>query len=175
MKNLSLLFLFFCIWCNWLTARFCFHLDFQLYEFFFVLVCLYLLVCACACIYMSVCVCLPLILILLWLNFLDSLLDFFHYILKFLGNYQFKHLFFSLLSGFPISCMLNYLTTWWSVLPASHPFLLFTFQIGNLYWPIFIFSNFFFNSVKSTEWAYQRRSTLLLLFLGVAFHFNIFF
>lgn len=110
MKNLLLLFLFFCIWrvfCNWLMARSCLQLDFELSELFSVLVCSCLLVCACVWRYVNVCVsAFDIYLTLTSLHFLDSLLHFFHYILKFLGNYRCKHFFFSFLSAFPISCML---------------------------------------------------------------------
>lgn len=135
MKNLLLLFLFFCIWrvfCNWLMARSCLQLDFELSELFSVLVCSFYW-CVHVCEDMWMCVCLPLIFILLWLLFTFWIHCFISFIIFWnslaITDANISFSLFYLHFQFHVC----YLTTWSSVLPASHPFLFFMFQIGSLY------------------------------------------
>lgn len=86
-----------------------------------------LLVSACLCLErVCVCVCVhaPVFDIIFHFSLL-GFIDFFHYFLKFLGNYQFKY-FFSLLF-LELQFYIVKLTIWWSVLPPSF-FFLFIFQ-----------------------------------------------
>lgn len=119
MKNVSSFF-FFCIWCVfciWLTSRFSFHLVSYLN-----ITCLSVFMFRES---MCVCVCTHLSLILSFTFHFLGFIDFFHYFLKFLGNYQFKY-FFSLLF-LELQFYIVKLTIWWSVLPPSF-FFLFIFQ-----------------------------------------------
>lgn len=111
---------FFCIWCVfciWLTSRFSFHLVSYLN-----ITCLSVFMFRES---MCVCVCTHLSLILSFTFHFLGFIDFFHYFLKFLGNYQFKY-FFSLLF-LELQFYIVKLTIWWSVLPPSF-FFLFIFQ-----------------------------------------------